>query len=130
MTDYTRRYLMKQLLIRGVMLAWVVVVGSGLAQTEPAWSFATLSNVTQAEMNVGDEPLPEMRASIVDREGDQFIAKTEEGHEFRLPVQGAPPDIQIGDALRLVPNPETQTMNVFKADPPDGSGREKSQAQL
>lgn len=81
-------------------------------------------------MNSSDDALPEMRASIVDREGNQFIAKTEEGHEFRLPVEGAPPGIQIGDALRLVPNPETHTMNVFKADPPDGRTIEKPESQL
>lgn len=121
---------MKQLLIHAVMLAWVVVAGFGVAQAEPSWSVAAVSGLSPEGMKVGDEPLPEMRASIVDREGDQFIAKTEEGHEFRLPVEGAPPDIQIGDALRLVPNPETQTMNVFKADPSDGRRVEKPDSQL
>ena len=73
---------------------------------------------------------PEIRASIIDRAGDEFIAKTEEGEEFRLPVEGAPPDTQIGDALALVPNPETQTIEVYKADPPEGAGIKKPESQL
>lgn len=83
------------------------------------------------ERHISDEAaFPEMRASIVDREGDQFIAKTEEGHEFRLPVQGAPADTKIGDELRLVPDPDTHTMNVFKADPAEGGTAEKPESQL
>jgi hypothetical protein len=71
----------------------------------------------------GEAEFPEMRASIIDRDGDEFIAQTEEGHEFRLPVEGAPADVSVGDSLRLIPDAATQTIQVFKADPTeDGSG--------
>ena len=73
---------------------------------------------------------PEMRASIVDRDGDQFIAKTDPGDEFRLPVEGAPPDTNVGDVLRLIPDPDTETMNVFKADPADGGREDNPASQL
>ena len=79
---------------------------------------------------MGETDLPEMRASIVERDGDQFIAKTEAGEEFRLPVEGAPPDTNVGDVLRLVPDPDTQTMNVYKADPTDGGQVENPASQL
>jgi hypothetical protein len=72
----------------------------------------------------------EMRASIVDKDGDQFIAMTEEGQEFRLPVEGAPENVNVGDELRLVPDSDSQTIQVFKAEPPEtGIGR-KSDPQL
>lgn len=83
-----------------------------------------------ANPDTPDTDYPEMRASIVDRDGDQFIAKTETGHEFRLPVQGAPPDTNVGDTLRLVPDPDTRTMNVFKADPTDGGQAKEPEFQL
>ena len=114
-----------------VMLAWIVGVGvnsSSLAAS--LWNVASDSGPSSAEANSSDEALPEIRASIVDRAGDEFIAKTEEGDEFRLPVEGAPPDTQIGDALALVPHPETETIEVFKADPPDGAGNTKPESQL
>ena len=41
---------------------------------------------------------------------------TEEGQEFRLPVEGAPANINVGDELRLIPDSETQTIQVFKAE--------------
>lgn len=127
---------MKQVLVAAIMLAWGVTAGAGSTLAPSSWKHAARSSPSPAgAMNNSDDALPEIRASIVDREGDQFIAKTEEGHQFRLPVEGAPPGIQIGDALRLVPNPETHTMNVFKADPldgrtPDGRTIEKPESQL
>jgi hypothetical protein len=72
----------------------------------------------------------EMRASIVDKEGDQFIAKTEEGQEFRLPVEGAPNDINVGDQLRLIPDPDAQTIQVFKVEPPATGIGGKSDSHL
>jgi hypothetical protein len=72
----------------------------------------------------------EMRASIVDRDGDQFIAMTEEGQEFRLPVEGAPANINVGDELRLVPDSETQTIQVFKAEPSQMESRKRQDSQL
>ena len=115
-----------------LVLAWIVVAGPGSSSmATPLWNLASDSGPSAADgMNRSDEPLPEIRASIVDRAGDEFIAKTEEGQEFRLPVAGAPPDTQIGDALALIPNPETQTVEVFKADPRDNAGTEKPESQL
>ena len=72
----------------------------------------------------------EMRASIVDRDGDQFIAMTEEGQEFRLPVEGAPANINVGDELRLIPDSETQTIQVFKAEPSQMESRKRQDSQL
>ena len=87
--------------------------------------------VTDAQSPGMAEPeSPEMRASIVDRDGDQFIAKTDTGDEFRLPVEGAPPDTNVGDVLRLIPDPDTETMNVFKADPADGGREDNPASQL
>ena len=123
-----------KLLLHGaiaVMLAWIVVAGvSSSSLAAPLWNLASDSGPLPAEANRSDEALPEIRASIVDRAGDEFIAKTEEGDEFRLPVEGAPPDTKIGDALALVPNPETETMEVFKADRPEGEGIDKPKSQL
>lgn len=69
-------------------------------------------------------PSAEMRASIVDKDGDEFIAMTEEGQEFRLPVEGAPENVNVGDELRLVPDSDSQTIQVFKAEPLEtGIGR-------
>ena len=125
---------MKALLTAPValVLAWIVVAGPGSsAMATPQWSLASDSGPSSADaVKSSEEALPEIRASIVDRAGDQFIAKTEEGEEFRLPVEGAPPDTQIGDALTLVPNPETETMEVFKADRPEGEGIDKPKSQL
>jgi len=113
-----------------LVLAWIVVAGPGSSSMATP-HLASDSGPSAADgMNRSDEPLPEIRASIVDRAGDEFIAKTEEGQEFRLPVAGAPPDTQIGDALALIPNPETQTVEVFKADPRDNAGTEKPKSQL
>jgi hypothetical protein len=72
----------------------------------------------------------EMRASIVDKDGDQFIARTEEGEEFRLPVEGAPENINVGDELRLIPDSESQTIQVFKAEPQETGGKRQSNSQL
>ena len=114
-----------------VVFAWIVVAGvSSSSLAAPLWTLASDSGPLSAEGNRSEEALPEIRANIVDRAGDEFIAKTEEGDEFRLPVEGAPPDTQIGDALALVPNPETQTIEVYKADPPDGPGMKKPESQL
>ena len=114
-----------------VMLAWIVVAGvSSSSLAAPLWNLASDSGPLSAEANRSDEALPEIRANIVDRAGDEFIAKTEEGEEFRLPVEGAPPDTQIGDALALVPNPDTQTIEVYKADPPDEREVIKPESQL
>jgi hypothetical protein len=77
-----------------------------------------------------EETLPEMRASIVDRDGDQFIAMTEEGQEFRLPVEGAPANVNVGDELRLIPDAETQTIQVFKAEPPQMQSDKRQDSQL
>jgi len=72
----------------------------------------------------------EMRASIVDRDGDQFIAMTEEGQEFRLPVEGAPANVNVGDELRLIPDAETQTIQIFKAEPPQMQSGKRQDSQL
>lgn len=72
----------------------------------------------------------EMRASIVDQDGDQFIAMTEEGQEFRLPVEGAPENVKVGDELRLIPDSDTQTIQVFKAEPPEMGGGKRQDSQL
>jgi hypothetical protein len=77
-----------------------------------------------------EETLPEMRASIVDRDGDQFIAMTEEGQEFRLPVEGAPANVNVGDELRLIPDAETQTIQIFKAEPPQMQSGKRQDSQL
>ena len=61
----------------------------------------------------------EMRANIVGKDRDEFIAKTEDGEEFRLPMEGAPSGVDVGDELRLVPDPSDQTIYVFKAEPSD-----------
>ncbi|MBD0315433.1 MAG: hypothetical protein ICV75_01970 [Nitrospiraceae bacterium] len=93
-------------------------------------SKAALSVSEEQSPGMAEPESPEMRASIVDRDGDQFIAKTETGDEFRLPVEGAPPDTSVGDVLRLVPDPDSQTMNVFKADPADDRQEENPSSQL
>lgn len=72
----------------------------------------------------------ELRASVIDKDGDQFIALTEEGQEFRLPVEGAPENVNIGDELRLVPDPHTHTIEVFKAEPADSGEGRKPDSQL
>ena len=78
----------------------------------------------------GAETFPEMRASIVDKDGDQFIAMTEEGQEFRLPVNGAPANVHVGDELRLIPDAETQTIQVFKAEPAEMGAGKRLDSQL
>jgi hypothetical protein len=72
----------------------------------------------------------EMKASIVDLDGDQFIARTEDGLEFRLPVEGAPDNVHVGDELRLFPDSDTQTIEVYKADPPETDAGNKQDSQL
>jgi len=114
------------------MLA-LVLVGSlnGLAQSA---EFADANRDSIASNNDtaadSEETLPEMRASIVDRDGDQFIAMTEEGQEFRLPVEGAPENVNVGDELRLIPDAETQTFQVFKAEPPEMQSGKRRDSQL
>jgi hypothetical protein len=114
------------------MLA-LVLVGSlnGLAQSA---EFADANRDSIASNNDtaadSEETLPEMRASIVDRDGDQFIAMTEEGQEFRLPVEGAPANVNVGDELRLIPDAETQTMQVFKAEPSQMQSGKRQDSQL
>jgi hypothetical protein len=108
-------------------LAWM---NSGLAMAAAVPLSAQPSLVLDERPLADESALPEMRASIVDREGDEFIAKTEDGHEFRLPVEGAPADAKVGDELRLVPDLDTHTMNVFKADPEDGGQGDKPESQL
>lgn len=76
------------------------------------------------------ETFPEMRASIVEKDGDEFVAMTEEGQEFRLPVQGAPSNINVGDELRLIPDAKTQTIQVFKAEPPEREAGKPQDSQL
>ena len=96
----------------------------GLAQSS---GFAdTNQDGIRSERYTGESAEPsEMRASIVDKEGDQFIAMTEEGQEFRLPVEGAPENVNVGDELRLVPDSDSHTIQVFKAEPPEtGVGRQ------
>jgi hypothetical protein len=88
---------------------------------------AASDNDTAAD---SEETLPEMRASIVDRDGDQFIAMTEEGQEFRLPVEGAPANVNVGDELRLIPDAETQTIQIFKAEPPQMQSGKRQDSQL
>ena len=88
---------------------------------------AASDNDTAAD---SEETLPEMRASIVDRDGDQFIAMTEEGQEFRLPVEGAPANVNVGDKLRLIPDAETQTIQIFKAEPPQMQSGKRQDSQL
>jgi hypothetical protein len=123
---------MKMLLTAGaVMFAWTVVTGGGTSlaatlSTLPSQSPASYVDAIQST----DEAINQVQASIVDRAGDEFIARTEAGDEFRLPVEGAPPDTEIGDALTLVPNPDTQTIEVFKTDPRDGAADENPQSQL
>jgi hypothetical protein len=87
-----------------------------------------ISSEKQTEESEG--PSAEMRASIVDKEGDQFIAMTEEGQEFRLPVEGAPENVNVGDELRLVPDSDSHTIQVFKAEPLETGISGKLDSQL
>jgi hypothetical protein len=84
---------------------------------------------TQAMTAQGEGALREMRASIIGQEGDEFIAQTQDGDKFRLPVEGAPDDVAVGDALILVPDEDTQTIHVFKADATE-EGDAKPEVQL
>lgn len=120
---------MLQVILAAILPATVALV-SPSAAVNPAIASQTAQSDSPAEKGTAEAEFPEMRASIVDRDGDQFVAKTEAGDEFRLPVEGAPPDTNVGDVLRLVPDPDTQTMNVFKADPTDGGQEENPAAQL
>ena len=113
-----------------ITMLTLVLVGSlnGLAQNAEAnRDGVAADNDTAAD---SEETLPEMRASIVDRDGDQFIAMTEEGQEFRLPVEGAPENVNVGDELRLIPDAETQTFQVFKAEPPEMQSGKRRDSQL
>jgi hypothetical protein len=114
-----------------ITMLTLVLVGSltGLAQNA---EFADRDGVASDNDTAADseDTLPEMRASIVDRDGDQFIAMTEEGQEFRLPVEGAPANVNVGDELRLIPDAETQTIQVFKAEPPQMQSDKRQDSQL
>jgi hypothetical protein len=111
----------------------LVLVGSlnGLAQNAE-FADANRDGVASDNSTATDseDTLPEMRASIVDRDGDQFIAMTEEGQEFRLPVEGAPANVNVGDELRLIPDAETQTIQIFKAEPPQMQSGKRQDSQL
>lgn len=103
---------------------------NGLAQNS---EFADVDRDGMASDNATEdsaETFPEMRASIVEKDGDQFIAMTEEGQEFRLPVEGAPANVHVGDELRLIPDAESQTIQVFKAEPPEVGTGNKLDSQL
>lgn len=119
-----------------VILAAILPAAAALAGPHSAAvNMAIVSQAAQSDSpaerpGTAEAEFPEMRASIVDRDGDQFVAMTEAGDEFRLPVEGAPPDTNVGDVLRLVPDPDTQTMNVFKADPTDAGQEENPASQL
>ena len=122
---------MLHVILVALLPAAVALVSPHSAAVIPAIAFQTAQSDSQAERpGTAEAEFPEMRASIVDRDGDQFVAKTEAGDEFRLPVEGAPPDTNIGDVLRLVPDPDTQTMNVFKADPTGAVEEENPASQL
>jgi hypothetical protein len=105
-----------------MMLISALFVGplSGLAQSPTLPGTNQNGIASEGQPPEADANPPEMRASIVDRHGDEFIAKTEDGEEFRLPVEGAPKDVEVGDELRLVPDANTETIYVFKAEPSDG----------
>jgi len=110
------------------LLIWLQPQNGAARPADDSKAALSVSEVLSPGM--AEPESPEMRASIVDRDGDQFIAKTETGDEFRLPVEGAPPDTNVGDVLRLVPDPDSQTMNVFKADPADDHQEENPASQL
>lgn len=97
-----------------IMFVWALFVSplNGPAQTQSLPDIAADQHFPDSDANP-----PEVRASIVGKAGDEFIAKTEAGEEFRLPVDGAPKDIDVGDELRLVPDAKTHTVYVFKAEP-------------
>ena len=119
-------------LMTGITMLTLVLVGpvNGLAQNS---EFPDVDRDGMASNNATEgsaETFLEMRASIVDKDGDQFIAMTEEGQEFRLPVEGAPADVHAGDELRLIPDAETQTIQVFKAEPAGVRARKKLDSQL
>jgi len=100
---------------------------NGLAQNSDAdRDGITSDNYTEDSA----ETFPEMRASIVEKDGDQFIAMTEEGQEFRLPVEGVPANVHVGDELRLIPDAETHTIQVFKAEPAEMGAGKKLDSQL
>ena len=113
------------------MLTLVLVMPlNGMTQNS---EFADVDRDGMASGNATEdssETFPEMRASIVEKDGDQFIAMTEEGQEFRLPVEGAPANVDVGDELRLIPDAETQTIQVFKAGPPEEGTGKKLDSQL
>ena len=116
-----------------ITMLTLVLVGSlnGLAQNAE-FADADRDSVASDNDTAADSEatLPEMRASIVDRDGDQFIAMTEEGQEFRLPVEGAPANVNVGDELRLIPDAGTQTIQVFKAEPPQTQSGKRQDSQL
>jgi hypothetical protein len=118
-------------LMTGITILTSVLVSplSGLAQSS---GFAdTHQDGISSERHTDESAEPsEMRASIVDKDGDQFIAMTEEGQEFRLPVEGAPENVNVGDELRLVPDSDSRTIQVFKAEPSETGAGRKSDPQL
>ena len=116
----------------GITMLTLALVGplNGLAQNS---EFADVDRDGMASDNATEdsaETFPEMRASIVEKDGDQFIAMTEEGQEFRLPVEGAPANVHVGDELRLIPDAESQTIQVFKAESPEVGTGNKLDSQL
>lgn len=113
------------------MLVWALV-GPLTALAENSDLVGPDRNGIASEQYTEDsaETFPEMRASIVEKDGDEFVAMTEEGQEFRLPVQGAPSNINVGDELRLIPDAKTQTIQVFKAEPPEREAGKPQDSQL
>jgi hypothetical protein len=119
------------LTFRTILAAALFMSLLGSRPQTPAWAGLNPDDMTSEKQTEESEgPSAEMRASIVDKDGDQFIAMTEEGQEFRLPVEGAPENVNVGDELRLVPDSDSHTIQVFKAEPAEtGIGR-KSDSQL
>lgn len=104
----------------------VVGAGQSLEYADPDQD--SINTERHAEESAA--PYAEMRASIVDTDGDQFIARTEEGQEFRLPMEGAPENVNVGDELRLVPDSDSQTIQIFKAEPSETEASGKADTEI
>src|SRR5919106_3753701 len=105
------------LTFRTILAAALFMSLLGSLPQTPAWAGLNPDDMTSEKQTEESEgPFAEMRANIVDKDGDQFIAMTEEGQEFRLPVEGAPENVNVGDELRLVPDSVSHTIEVFKAE--------------
>lgn len=100
-----------------ILATFLVSPLGGLAQSSASLDANQNGISSEKQTEESEGPAAEMRASIVDKDGDQFIAMTEEGQEFRLPVEGAPENVNVGDELRLVPDTDSHTIHVFKAEP-------------